>query len=69
MSGLANAILAAILAPAVPFFGLTDGFSGILGLVLIFFGLQQAWKVTARDRREVVGPLGEAVPPPLPQVG
>ena len=30
--------------------------SGIIGLLIIFWGLQQAWKQTARDPRLLMGP-------------
>lgn len=41
---------------ASPFLGLSGGFSGILGLIIVFVGLAQAWKQTARDPRLLLGP-------------
>jgi hypothetical protein len=41
---------------AIPFLGVTAGFNGILGLLIIFIGLHQAWKLTARDERLLMGP-------------
>jgi hypothetical protein len=38
------------LALVSPFMGLTDGVSGILGLLIIGFGLMQAWRQTAARR-------------------
>jgi hypothetical protein len=46
-----------ILAPLVPFFALAGGISGLLGIAIIGFGLHQAWRLTARDPRLIVGPL------------
>lgn len=40
-----------------PLLALTDGVSGILGIVIIAFGLMQAWKQTARDPRVITGPF------------
>lgn len=39
-----------------PFLQLADGFNGILGLFIICIGLHQAWKLTARDERLLMGP-------------
>ena len=44
------------LAIVAPFIGLTSGFSGILGILIIFFGLSRAWQLTARDARPLMGP-------------
>ncbi|MEP7354122.1 MAG: hypothetical protein ABI824_12905 [Acidobacteriota bacterium] len=40
-----------------PFLDLLSGFSGILGLAIIFFGLQRAWVLTAGDSRTLSGPF------------
>jgi hypothetical protein len=40
-----------------PFLALGDGFSGILGLLIIGLGLQRAWRLTARDERLLTGPF------------
>jgi hypothetical protein len=58
----ARVVTAFLLSPATPFLELAGGgISGILGLLIIFFGLSRAWRLTARDNRVLVGPytLGE----------
>jgi len=40
-----------------PFMGLSSGISGILGLLIIGFGLQRAWQLTARDERLLTSPF------------
>ncbi|MFN7936403.1 MAG: hypothetical protein U0R19_23950 [Bryobacteraceae bacterium] len=40
-----------ILSMIAPFFSVTRGLNGILGLLIIFIGLHQAWKLTARDEQ------------------
>ena len=52
--GAAAAILVALCA-AAPFLSLSHG-SGFLNLVIIFFGLSQAWKLTGQAKIRVVGP-------------
>ncbi len=44
------------LALAAPFLMLTTGFSGILSIAIIFFGLQRAWHKTAGDSSVLMGP-------------
>lgn len=39
-----------------PLLGLADGISGILGVIIIFVGLVQAWRQTGRDPRLLTGP-------------
>jgi hypothetical protein len=46
----------AFLAVAAPFLGLSDGVSGVLGIVIIFFGLQRAWHLTGRTDLFFTGP-------------
>ena len=50
--------LAYILALALvaPFLSLTSGFSGLLTIVIIFFGLQRAWHLTGRTEILIAGP-------------
>lgn len=56
--GLAAAIaVLSGLAIVSPFLGLGEGISGILGLLIIGFGLQRAWQLTARDERVLAGPF------------
>ena len=49
---------------AAPFFGVASGYGGIIGLLIIFWGLQQAWKQTARDPRLLMGPYQIEEPAP-----
>jgi hypothetical protein len=42
---------------ASPFLELQGGFSGIIGLVIIFVGMRIAWKITAGPRLEILGPF------------
>ena len=39
-----------------PLLNLSSGVSGILGILIILFGLMQAWRQTARDERLLTGP-------------
>ena len=52
-----------LLAAAAPFLSLGSGISGILSLIIIFFGLQQAWRRTGRSELLVMGPY-EVTPAP-----
>jgi len=59
--GLAAAItMLLLLAAAAPFLGLTSGFSGIITLFLIYIGIRQAWRLTARSEILVMGPYETA---------
>ena len=40
-----------------PFFGLTAGVGGIIGIAIIYFGLMQAWKQTAGSPHVLTGPF------------
>lgn len=55
--GSALAILL-LIALAAPFMSLSSGLSGILNIAIIFFGLQNAWKLTGRTDLIVTGPYG-----------
>ncbi|MEO8097197.1 MAG: hypothetical protein ABI811_05805 [Acidobacteriota bacterium] len=44
------------IAMVAPILNLMSGVGGILGVVIIGVGLLQAWKLTARDERLLVGP-------------
>jgi hypothetical protein len=48
---------------ASPFLELQGGFSGIIGLVIIFVGMRIAWTVTASPRLEILGPFEAKAPP------
>jgi hypothetical protein len=41
---------------AAPFFEIASGFSGILGLLIIFFGLRTAWQVSRGVEATITGP-------------
>ena len=59
--GFAAAIMMLLLlAAAAPFLGLASGFSGIITLFLIFIGIRQAWRLTARSEILVMGPYQAA---------
>lgn len=64
MPGPVRAIAAALLALAAPFLG---GFENIIGLLIIGFGLYQAWQMNKRVELRFNGPfrVGSA-PPPAP---
>jgi hypothetical protein len=47
-----------LIALAAPFMSLASGFSGILNIAIIFFGLQNAWKLTGRTDLIITGPYG-----------
>lgn len=48
---------------ASPFFGLTDPMHGVIGLVILFVGMQIAWKMTAQPRLDISGPFNSQTPP------
>jgi len=55
--GVVGALLMLLLLfAAAPFFGLTSGVSGLISLFIIFIGLRQAWRLTARHEILVMGP-------------
>lgn len=47
-----------------PFLELSDPFHGVIGLIILFVGIRIAWKLTEGKQVEVLGPFGQAVPPP-----
>jgi hypothetical protein len=49
-----------LLFAAAPFFGLTTGVGGFISLFIIFIGLRQAWRLTARSEILVMGPYQTA---------
>jgi len=53
--GVALAVITGI-AVVSPILGLSAGVSGILGVLIIGFGLRQAWRQTGRDERLLMGP-------------
>lgn len=53
---------------ASPFLELSSGFSGIIGLVILFVGIRIAWKITSAPPLEILGPFQVGAPsaPPVP---
>jgi hypothetical protein len=53
---------------ASPFLELSSGFSGIIGLVILFVGIRIAWKITSAPPLEILGPFdpGASAAPPVP---
>jgi hypothetical protein len=49
--------LVSVFSLAAPFLGLVTGVGGIIGFFIVFIGLYEAWKLTARDRRVLAGPF------------
>lgn len=56
-SVIARFLYSFVFSMFIPFFALADGISGLLGIAILFFGLQRAWTLTARDQRLLVGPM------------
>jgi hypothetical protein len=45
---------------ASPFLELQDPFHGVIGLVILFVGLQIAWKLTAEKKLDILGPFSKS---------
>lgn len=60
----AGIVVIVAISLAAPFLEISGGFSGIIGLIIVFVGLAQAWKLTARDPRVLTGPYPVAVEGP-----
>jgi len=56
VANLFNYVWLFILSMGKPFFELQEGFSGLLGVAILFFGLQQAWQQTRGVSIELAGP-------------
>jgi len=54
---------------ASPFLELQDGFSGLIGLVIIFVGMRIAWKMTGAPKLEILGPFQANAPPKPAPIG
>jgi len=54
LPGIVLALL--MLAVAAPFLSLNQGLGGILTLLIVFWGLQRAWRLTGRSNILVMGP-------------
>jgi hypothetical protein len=53
---------------ASPFLALENPVGGAIGLVILFVGMNIAWKLTAGPKIEILGPFvaGASSPPPTP---
>jgi hypothetical protein len=51
-----------LIAAAAPFLSLSEGFSALISLFIIFIGLRQAWKLTGRTDLLVMGPYDATSP-------
>jgi len=65
--GVVEVVIAAVViflfALAIPFLA---GFENVIGLVIIFFALWQAWSMNKRSVLEITGPFEVGKPPPVP---
>jgi hypothetical protein len=56
--GLGAALgLLLLIGLASPFLALADPFSGLIGLVILFVGMQIAWKLTEGTTTDILGPF------------
>jgi hypothetical protein len=65
----AGSVIASLLFAglASPFLELQSGFSGLIGLVILFVGIRIAWKMTGTPPLEILGPFqANASPKPAP---
>jgi hypothetical protein len=66
-AGLAAVLIGlAILGLTSPFMALADPLHGLIGLVILFVGLQIAWKLTGAPKVDILGPftVGASTAPP-----
>jgi predicted lipid-binding transport protein (Tim44 family) len=54
---------------ASPFLELQGGFSGLIGLLIIFVGMRIAWKMTGAPKLEILGPFQANAPPKPAPIG
>jgi DNA-directed RNA polymerase subunit RPC12/RpoP len=47
---------------ASPFLELQDPFHGVIGLIILFVGIQIAWKLTAEKKLDILGPFSKSSP-------
>jgi hypothetical protein len=58
--------LLALIGLASPFLELASPFQGLIGLVILFVGMNIAWRLTAGPKIDILGPFAaNAAPPPL----
>jgi len=53
----------ALVGLASPFLELRDPFHGLIGLVILFVGMQFAWKITQGIALQIFGPFKLSTPP------
>lgn len=58
-----------IMGLASPFLELADEPSGIIGLVILFVGMNIAWKLTAAPKIDIIGPFKASTPAPVAPLG
>lgn len=56
INGIANYLMLYVLSLGKPYFELKEGLGGLIGLAILFFGLQQAWQQTRGATLEITGP-------------
>ncbi len=56
VNGLASYLTLYLLSLGKPYFELQEGLGGLIGLAILFFGLQQAWQQTRGATLEITGP-------------
>ena len=52
----------AMVGLASPFLDLSDVTHGLIGLIILFVGIRIAWRLTAANRVNIIGPLTDAAP-------
>ncbi|MBS1840636.1 MAG: hypothetical protein JSS69_00320 [Acidobacteria bacterium] len=67
IGGLIGALVFAGLAS--PFLELGDEPGGIIGLVILLVGMNIAWKLTAAQKIEIIGPFKASTPAPVAPLG
>ncbi len=61
VNGIFGYLYLFVISLGKPFFELQEGFSGILGIAILFFGLQQAWQQTRSVQVAIAGPYSTLV--------
>lgn len=61
---LRGAVIArlAMIGLTSPYYALQDGTSGLIGLVILFVGIQIAWRITASKPLDINGPFENSTP-------
>ncbi len=56
VNGILGYVYLFVISLGKPFFELQEGFGGLLGIAILFFGLQQAWQQTHGIQVAIAGP-------------